>query len=287
MTDIYRGMDRATLDRAYSPSSMVPSIDPFLARYAADSAMVRAGFAADRWASVAYGPGAAHSFDLFRPIEAPAPLVVFIHGGYWQALSKADASFPARALADAGIAYASLDYTLAPHARLDAIVEEARAALSRIWVSHAHLGIDRQRIVLSGHSAGAHLAAMLLATNWAARGLPDLRPAGAILIGGIYDLEPIRLSYVDEALHLDVAAVDRNSPLRMTPAVDCPLVVTWAEHDTDEFKRQSRALAMHWAGGGRAVTTFEQAGRNHFDCLFDWCEPQTRLFKEAERLLGA
>lgn len=286
MTDLYRGMNRAALDRAYSPSSMVPNIDPYLARYSAETAAARAAFGPARHHTHAYGPAPREQLDLYHPAASAPPLLVFIHGGYWQQLDRSDAGFPAPALAAAGIAYAAIGYTLAPQARLDTIVDEVRSALAWLWINHTHLGIDRRRIAIAGHSAGAHLAAMLLATDWTARGLPDLNLAGAILIGGVYDLEPIRLTYVNDALGLDPAAVARNSPLFMTPKTQCPLVVTWAERDTEEFKRQSRALAAHWAAPGREVTMFEQPDRNHFDCLFDWCDPASRLFAETRRVLA-
>ena len=282
---LYRGFSQTELDRAYSPSSMVASIEPFLARYAADSATVRARHDATLWATHAYGASAEQTLDLFGPHVTPAPLLVFIHGGYWQALSKDDVSFPATAITNAGFGYAAINYTLAPHASMDAIVEEIRQALVYLWINRQSLGIADGGMVVSGHSAGAHLAAMMLVTDWAARGVDPGFIKAALLLGGVYDLEPIRLSYVNAVVGMDEAASRRNSPIVQPRTVDCPLVVTWAEFDTDEFKRQSRALATQWPGGRAVATSFEQPHVNHFDSLFDWCDPNSRLSRETLALL--
>ncbi len=280
---VFRGMARRELDRAYSPSSMVASIDPFLRRYADDSAAARAAHDPARFATHAYGAETEQTLDVFLPATAPKGVLVFIHGGYWQALNKSDASFPATPLAEAGVAYAAINYTLAPHANMDAIVEENRQALAWLWQHRARLGIGDAPLVLAGHSAGAHLAAMMLMTDWAERGVPQSFIAGALLLGGVYDLEPIRLSYVNDVVAMDASSAARNSPLSAERVVRCPLVVAWAEHDTDEFKRQSRALAARWGTSDTAV--FEQPGVNHFDSLFDWSDPSSQLWSHTMRLL--
>jgi arylformamidase len=282
---LYRGFTRVALDRAYSPSAMVPSIDPFLRRYAEQSAAVRAVFDPARWSTERYGATLPQSLDLFRPETLPAPLLVFFHGGYWQALSKDDASFPAQTLAAEGCAYATVNYTLAPEAGMDAIVEECRAALAFLWSARERFDLDARGIVIAGHSAGAHLAAMMLTTAWAERAIDPAFIKGALLLGGVYDLEPIRQSYVNDALGLDEVTARRNSPLFDVPRVACPVVVTWAERDTHEFKRQSCELASRWAQHGSALASFEQTNVNHFDSLFDLCNPITRLAQETLRLL--
>lgn len=283
---IWRDFTRETLDRAYSPSSMVESIEPYLACYALQSLAARQAHDPARIASHAYGPSPEQTLDLFLPPNGPAPLLAFIHGGYWQALSKSDASFPATPLTGAGVAYAAINYTLAPHATMDAIVEENRRALAWLHANGAGLGIAEGGMVIAGHSAGAQLAAMMLTTDWTARGIAPDFIRGAVLIGGVYDLEPIRLSYVNEALGMDARDAARNSPLLTRPPVDRPVAISWAERDTEEFKRQSRELAAAWGAQARDLAIFEQPGVNHFDCLFDWANPRSRLWRETMRLLG-
>jgi arylformamidase len=128
--------------------------------------------------------------------------------------------------------------------------------------------------------------AMMLTTDWAARGVDPRFIKAALLLGGVYDLEPIRQSYVNDVVGMDTAMTRRNSPMFATPNVNCPLVITWAEHDTDEFKRQSLELADRWRVAVPDMTLFEQAGVNHFDSLFDWYDPASRLSSETRRLLG-
>lgn len=169
---------------------------------------------------------------------------------------------------------------------MDAIVEENRQALAWLHENRAGLGLAEGGMVIAGHSAGAHLAAMMLTTDWTARGIEPDFIKGALLIGGVYDLEPIRLSYVNEALGMDAGDAARNSPLLTRPAVDRPVVICWAERDTDEFKRQSRELAAAWGAQARDLAVFEQPNVNHFDCLFDWADPRSRLWRETMRLLG-
>jgi arylformamidase len=282
---LYRGFSKAELDRAYSPSSKVESIEPFLKRYATESAGARAAHDPVRWQTLRYGSGDAETLDVFMPTRTPAPLLVFFHGGYWQALHKDDASFPATAITADGNAFA-VNYTLAPQASMDQIVEECRRALEFLWAKRRELGIDERGLVVSGHSAGAHLTAMMMTTDWAARGVDPRFIKAALLLGGVYDLEPIRQSYVNDVVGMDAAMTRRNSPMFAAPMVGCPLVVTWAENDTDEFKRQSMELAARWGVAVPNITLFEQAGVNHFDSLFDWYDPASRLSSETRRLLA-
>lgn len=286
---VYRDFDQQALDREYSPSSLVP-LQPFLDRYAQDSAAAREALRPAARLDLSYGPGPRHRLDLFSPggpaVPGGRPLLVFIHGGYWQELSKADASFPAPALLRHGALYAALGYTLAPRATLDQIVDEVRTALAWLWSQLPRFGGDRRRIVVAGSSAGAHLAAMLLATDWRGRGLPTDPLAGAVLLSGIYDLEPIRLSYVDAALRLGRDDARRNSPLLLAPRSSCPVLVSWGEHETDEFKRQSADYARYRAVPGQRCVAFEQPGRNHFDAPYDLLDDASLLSRRTRELLG-
>jgi arylformamidase len=281
---IWSGLTKEALDRAYSPSSMVESIWPFIRRYAADSAAAKASHDAARWATHAYGDKPDETLDLFLPAAGPAPLFVFIHGGYWQELSKDESCYMAPAMTQVGLACAAVNYTLAPAAGMDEIVEENRRAVAWLHANRARLGLDDRGMVLCGHSAGAQLVAMLLATDWCALGIDPDFIRGAVLIGGVYDLEPIRLSYVNDALGMDAETARRNSPLLLEPCVKCPLVVTWGEFDTDEFRRQSLKFSSAWTGKTGPIAAFEQGGLNHFDCLFDLCDPKSRLFGEVRAL---
>src|SRR5262249_19476332 len=166
---------------------------------------------------VAYGDTLRERLDLFLAADPDAPTLAFIHGGYWQIndLVKESFAFFAKALLPLGINLAVIEYTLAPAARLDRIVDEVRRSIAE------HLGeygADPTRLYISGHSAGGHLTAMTMP-------LPEVR--GGIAISGIYDLEPIRLNYLNEKLALDTAEAERNSPVRYLPAMAGELAVAY------------------------------------------------------------
>ena len=260
---LWRDMDAATRASAYSPSSVLPRGDlmPFIRRYIDLSVQVYQSYNVQ---TVTYGPKPANTIDLILPATHPAPLHVFIHGGYWQELSKRESMFPAPDTLARGIGFAAVDYTLAPHASLDEIVAECTAAITHLFENAEALGIDRTRIVISGSSAGAHLAAMTCQT------LPThMRPKGAVLISGVYELEPLIGTYINDPLHLDVAAAHRNSPALHSVAHFPRTVITWGEQETDEFKRQSRQFAQLLQDADTQVTAFEVPNRNHFDIVED------------------
>ncbi|MGB8803016.1 MAG: alpha/beta hydrolase, partial [Candidatus Acidiferrales bacterium] len=168
-----------------------------------------------------------------------------------------------------GIAYAAIDYTLAPQASVGFIVEQCRRAIASLHRQASALGFDARRIYVSGNSAGAHLAAMLLVAGWqAAYGLGDDVVAGAVLLSGIYDLEPLMGTYIDAALHLTGEDVAALSPMRLKPGRPVRTIVAWGDNETAEFKRQSRAFAATLVSAEFSVSEFELAGTNHFDIVF-------------------
>lgn len=273
---VYRDMDQATLDREYSPSSRVPDLGLYLSAYAADSAGARARL--DVRKDLRYGSSPVELLDVFPSPRPPAPLLVFVHGGYWQELSKDESAFAAPPLVAAGAAFAALDYGLAPAHRLDDIVGMVRRAL--LWIAgHAdELGVIPTRVFLAGHSAGAHLAAMTLLDGWAPAGThsTDL-VAGVCLLSGIYDLEPIRLTYVNEALGLDAAAAARNSPIRHLPERVPPVIVARGGNETGEFARQHDEMVARLRERSPRVTDVVARERNHFDIPYDLGDPATAL----------
>ena len=251
----------------YSPSTRLPSRDlqPFLDDYRARSDEAHLSVPAR---TVRYGPEPSNTSDLglpsARPTGSAAPLHVFIHGGYWQQLSKLDSYFPAPACIGRGQAFAAVDYTLAPAATVDVIVDECVAALRHLRSIAADHGLDPGAITVSGSSAGAHLAAM--ATG---RLAPAERPAGLILVSGVYDIEPLVGTSINDALGLDRPAARALSPLLLPVDGFPPTVVAFGDDETDEFKRQSRAMTDRLTAAGVAVAEHEIPGRNHFDVVFD------------------
>ena len=257
-------MSLAERAEAYSPSTMVGGdLAPFLKVYRDESAAAYA--ALPEVQTLAYGDMPSQTLDLALPAgQSPVPLHVFIHGGYWQELSKKDSFFAAPGTLSQGMGFAALDYTLAPDADIDAIVAEVVAALGYLRGQADDLGIDATRIVVSGSSAGAHLAAMACLELDAQE-----QPVGLILLSGIYDLRPLLETYINDALGMDEASAMRNSPALRAPGAFPACGIAWAANDTDEFKRQSRQFAQALRGAGRDVQMLEMPGRNHFDIVLD------------------
>lgn len=248
------------LEREYSPSSRVGGDSgPFVAEYEARSAAAL-GALGERVSRVDGGSVVVRS-------NGSNPLLVFIHGGYWQALSAASSLYLAPGALGQGWSFASVEYTLAPDATLTEMVRECRNALTAISSV-----LTPSHVVLAGHSAGAHLAAM---SSLAA--VAPLPIARTVLLSGVFDLRPLVHTSVNDPLGLDTSAAAAVSP-RLLPVVGRnEVVVAWGDNDTDAFKDQSRSYAAHLAGAGLQVTSLECAGRHHFDIVDDLVDPTTEL----------
>lgn len=273
------------LDADYQPRGTV-SAERFtaeMAAYRAVSDQMRGPWG--RRFDVVYDTASGQRLDLFGPERMEAcPVFVFLHGGYWRALSKRDSAMMAGMLAMQGIATAVVEYDLAPSVSLAEITRQVRAAVAFLWKEGGQLGLDPHRIHVGGSSAGGHLAGMVLAGGWQAElGLPEDVVKSGLPISGLFDLSPIRASAPQEWLSLTEADVAALSPLRHLPQACPPLTLAWAETDPAGFKRQSAALADDWQATGAQVSCLEVPGRNHFDILMELCDADTPL---SRALLG-
>ena len=214
-------------------------------------------------ATVHYGTSKSQSVDIVVPkTTSSAPLIIFFHGGYWQELSKSDVFFLAPAATELGYAFASVDYSLAPYATLGDIVSECQSAVHFVLEKSNTLGIDPKRVILCGHSAGAQLAAMVCCLID-----PEFRPIGALLLSGIYDLEPLIGTYINDALSLDSLSAHANSPINQDLSRFPRTLLAYGQYETDEFKRQSNAMAAAVEAGSVSAPTLELPECNHFDLL--------------------
>jgi len=263
------------LDAEYDNRARVADSAAIIAGWAQQAAAFRASWP-HATLDLAYGPGDREKLDLFLPETGPAaPAALFIHGGYWQALDKSWASHCARGLVMAGVAVGVPSYDLCPHVPLARIVEQMRLAAAAL---HRRTG---RRILAIGHSAGGHLAAMLMATDWAARGLPAGLVPAAIPISGVFELEPLRPTRIGQGLRLNEAEARLLSPRYMPPpggALHC--VVGGAE--SGEFLRQTREFAAAWGGSWEAP-----AGQNHFTVLAPLQDPDSGLVARARAMAAA
>ena len=234
---------------------------------------------------VPYGASALERLDIYPAAVARAPVMIFIHGGYWQRFDKADVAFLAQPFVQAGVTLVSINYDLCPSVTLDTIVGEARAACAWVWRHIAGHGGDPGRLFVSGNSAGGHLTAMMMATDWTTvdPALPPDLLKGGLAISGIYDLEPLRHTSINDAVGLDEAAARRNSPALMLPRSGAPMVVAVGALESAEFQRQTRLLADTWqAAPARALVV---ADCHHFNILLEMVEPGSALMRAALGLM--
>lgn len=224
--------------------------------------------------------GSGERFDLFGTAPGDGrPCFVFIHGGYWRALSRGHSAFMAPMLAARGIACAVPDYTLAPAVGIAEIVRQCRALLAHLWHQAEVLGIDRGRIVVGGSSAGGHLAAAVASGGWqGAAGLPAQPLRGVMPVSGLFELAPLAAAHVQDWMRFTPDVIAACSPLRHLPAAPLPAVVALAEAETPGFHRQSAAYAQ-----ALGVPVLSVPGRNHFDVVLDWTDPDSAL---SQALLG-
>ncbi len=277
----WRALAPEALERAYNARATVADIEAELQAYRAGSSPMYQRLPCQ--VGLRYGESPEETLDFFPlPGRTDAPLFVFIHGGYWRALCKEDSVFMAENFTSLGIAVAALDYSLAPAANLSVMVAQCRRAVA--WLGHnsRSLGVDAGRMVVAGSSAGAHLAAMVLNDT----SLAAAKPLGGLLVSGLFDLEPLRHTLPNSWLKLSAEQAQALSPQHHLPAPGCALQVVVAEHDTDEFKRQSRDYAQACSAAGRPTLFYELAGRNHFDVILDWTRPDTALTGSVKALLG-
>jgi len=272
-------------ERHYNVRAAIPEHPAIFAAWKARSEAFRrrAGGVLD----VAYGPSAAETLDLFPAGLRGAPVHLFIHGGYWQALDKADSSFVAEALVEAGITVAVVNYALCPTVTLDAIVEQMRRAALWLWRHAGDYGADAGRIQLGGHSAGGHLVGMLMATDWLAldAAAPRRLIRGGIAVSGLFELAPLVQTTINDKVGMDAATARRLSPLFLDPtAPESPLVLAVGGLESGGFHGQSDAMAAAWREKGVPVERLTLAGRHHLSAVEALADRATDLFRRAVAL---
>jgi len=272
---LYRGMDRAALDAAYNNSAAVGDSAGLLADFDERSKRLRA--ARGRHLDLRYGPAERNRIDYFAA-DTSGPVLVFIHGGYWQMRAKETFSFLAAGPLAHGVHVALVGYTLAPEKRLTGIVAEVRTAIDWLAGRVADFGGDPARIYVSGWSAGGHLTALCLDA-------PAVK--GGLAISGIFDLEPMRQCYVNDKLQLDADEARRLSPLLQLPSSSPPLIVAYGGGELAELQRQSEIFAAARACAGLPGQLVRLAGHNHFTILEELANPDGALTSQVRKLMAA
>lgn len=278
---VYLRYTRAGLDREYDNRAKVADSAEQIAWYTSESRLARSELEARR--DVRYGESEAETLDIFGAGDGVA-VNVFFHGGYWKALHKDDFSFVARAFVPAGAISVVVNYGLIPDIDMTTLVDQCRRAMIWLYRNVARYGGDPERLHVSGHSAGGHLVAMMMATDWPAldSACPASLVAGGLGISGLYDLEPIRLCFLNDDLHLDRASVEANSPIRLAKRCSAPLELVYGGEEGDEYARQSLDLAGAWPQTrARAID-----GHHHFSILRELSRPDGALARRALAMMG-
>ncbi|MBV9555306.1 MAG: alpha/beta hydrolase [Alphaproteobacteria bacterium] len=261
------------IDAEYNIRQRHPESPQHYARYAADSVAARAALV-DGQLDLAYGPAAGERLDFFRAAGREPPLLLFIHGGYWRALDKADFSFVAPPFVAAGIAVALINYDLTPRVTVETIVAQTQRAICWTYDNRA-LDFDRQRLVVAGHSAGGHLTAMALAAE------PRLPIAAGIAISGVFDLVPLLKTNVNEQLTLDEARARALSPLHRPRPARPPALIGVGGAETDGFIGQSRDYARRI---GKAATIYP--GLDHYTIMSALADPASDIHRDVSAVIA-
>lgn len=280
----YETMNHETLEREYSPSSCIDDIMVFIDQYINESAKAREYLKGNFRPDVKYGPESRSYMDIFIPDgEGPFPVHVFIHGGYWQELSKNESCFAASNFVDHDVIFIALDYTLAPEANLFEIVDQTRRGIISILKTAHKFNGDADNITISGSSAGGHLVAEVLSINWSKYGFDSCPLKGGLAISGIYDLKPLVSTYVNDPLKMTVDDACQLSPLNHVPNESCPLIISYGENETSEFKRQSHEYMDACLRNGIECSYMDMPAVNHFDIALDLNKKDSPLFQAVLR----
>ncbi len=268
------------IDREYNPRLGVPDVEALIAGWAQRSEEARRKLGGRL--GLPYGPTLAEYVDVFPATRPNAPVHLFVHGGYWRTFTARDFSFIAEGPVARGCCTVVMNYALCPQVSITEIVRQTRAALAWTWHHAGEFGGDRNRISVSGHSAGGHLTARLLSTAWQRDyGIPDDVIKAALPISGLFDLEPIRWSWLQPVLQLSGDEILAQSPMRHLHTTPVPLAVAVGGAESAEFRRQSADYAA--ATGAKLM---EIEGRHHFDVLDDLASPYGKLWRTVEQMAG-
>jgi arylformamidase len=275
----------AWFDEQYNNRARIPGHPAILKHWFDASTLARARHA--DMVERAYGDDSRERLDIFPAKTSGAPVFVYLHGGYWRALDKRDQSFVAPPFVDAGAMVAMPDYSLCPDVSIEHITLQTVQALAWVYRHAAEYGGDPERIVVCGHSAGGHLATMLLACDWqsVAADLPADLVKAALSISGLYELEPLRHApFLASDIQLSEASALRLSPSSM-PAPGGVLITVVGGDESEEFHRQATLIAAAW-GPRTVVDAVSVPDRNHMDVLHELADPQSATHRHGLRLLG-
>ena len=278
---VWLDLDQKALDDAYDQSVYAPNLQQVIGRYATNSEAVRARLGAPQRRS--YGTSAVEALDIFPTTDPNAPVHVFIHGGAWRTGLAKNYCFPAEPFVRAGAHYVAPDFVdvTGTGGDLMPMAEQVRRAVAWVYQNARSFGGDPERIYLSGHSSGAHLAGVALVTDWSAFGVPASVVKGALLCSGMYDLKPVRLSARSSYVKFTDAVEDALSTQRHLARINCPVILAYGTKETPEFQRQTRDFAAALKAAAKPVQLLVADGYNHFEIIETLANPYGLLGRAA------
>jgi len=272
------------LDAQYDLTRTVPDVEVYSEFYMRESEALRAE--REHLRGVRFGPTLAEYVDIY-PAGENAPVLVYVHGGYWSRRTAEEFGFVARGPGDRGVATVVTNYALCPAVTMDEIVRQTRAAVAWTYHNARSFGGDPGRIHLAGHSAGAHLVAMTLTTDWEGDyGLPRGFIRSATVVSGIFDLAPLPYTFLQPKLQLTWDAVLRNSPALHLPATAPPLLATYGSLEPPELARQTEDFVSAWREHGLGAESVVLEGKNHYDVVDGFLDPESPLLSRVLERAG-
>lgn len=287
---LYRGYDLAALDAQYNNQARVPHFQTWVSKWQARSAEVRAMDGVQQ--DVAYGEAEGMTLDIHPPIGGAgggrAPMLLFFHGGYWQARDKTDFAFVVDGFTRHGALVLNVNYALCPSVSMTELVEQCRHAVVWAYRRAGEIGGDAERLFVSGHSAGGHIVAELAGTDWIAfaSGLPRDAVKGGVAISGLYDLEPMRLCYLNDKLKLDAPEARALSPIHHVPPRLPPLLFTVGGAESEEFLRQQADYVAALRRSRHGPGEIAMPGHDHFSIIDAFADAEGPLARATRGLMG-
>jgi arylformamidase len=282
---IYKQYDQESLNKQYNNRFNVPDHERHLDNWELLSRQAEKKYFF--YKDIPYGSLSAETLDIFPSAKPSSKTLVFIHGGYWYKHKPADFYLVADAFRNYGVTTVLIGYPLMPAFSLDQLVLSCRKAIQWVHKNISQYSGNAEEMYVSGHSAGAHLASMMMTTEW-----PQFNPQlkadtikGVCAISGLYNLVPVQLCYVNDTLQMNIETAWRNSPVQLKPETDCPLVLAVGAKETPEYLAQSRELYTNWTEKKATAELLEIAGEDHFSILATMLDHSSPLHQSMCRLM--